>query len=181
MKIMKCWLTSLGLLGALLAPAHALTLMAGESWSPAFDGLTQGGPSNLTDRGGFSIAFSETDYLGLGDAFSVSFFENAGDLEAVFTIAGGLSSDGGRFDLAGDLEVPLLWRDLEGQITFSMLSGSAIVDSIEFRVVRDGFLYNISWPVSAVPAPAAVWLWAAALPLVALAVRRGRERRPDRP
>jgi len=175
---MKTWVLAIAMALGLHGAAHGIALRAGDVWMPSFSELTLIGPTDQIDLAGIALHFSDADYLGAGDAFRLSLFENQGDAQSVASIGGDmLDQDVGPFDYWGNFTVPTPWRDLEGQIAFAVLAGSMIVETLEFRVVRDGLLYRSVVDVSTVPAPSAVWLWMASLPVLLRAARRARTRR----
>ena len=59
------------------------------------------------------------------------------------------------FDFGVGVVIPLSWRDFQGAVRFSLLSGTMNLDSMVVRIFDDGSKYSqtVPLPVTAIPEP----------------------------
>ncbi|MCJ7600835.1 MAG: hypothetical protein MUO63_04935 [Desulfobulbaceae bacterium] len=168
--------------------AHAATFYEGDSGTLYFSSLPYIGigDNNYMDQTLINFPFptiiigpSGTSefipFLTEDDSFQINLFENKDDLiPAYVELLDGLNGTPQRigftrpisFYLDGTISYgSLLWEDLEGKLTWTMLSGSMNLDFFDVEVNAGGQIWGQSFEVLAVPTPipGAAWLMGSGL------------------
>lgn len=156
---------------ALCGAARAdILLEQGHRYDFAFNTLSPAGFSTGVDQAGFTAYLGISNPLDPGDAVRVELFDNVLTeppfYSYEFTVPTTL--------FAATIVSPTAWHDFQGVLSFTMLSGTIVLDRLQARVIIDHQLYEADVPL--VPAPPTI-----GMALFALATfTRRRRRAPSR-
>ena len=118
-----------------LAARAQLVLNAGDTWTYQFNSLPQTGfvPAFGTNPlGSLSFVVNSSSFQA-GDSLAYEMFENNSSETPIFS---GLMESAPPFIRSGQRD--FAWQDLQGEIRFRMVSGSATIDSITLAAVVPG-------------------------------------------
>ena len=133
---------------ALCGAARAdILLEQGQRYDFAFNTLSPAGFSTGVDQAGFTAYLGTSNPLDPGDAVRVELFDNVLTeppfYSNQFTVPTTL--------FASTTVSPTAWHDLQGVLSFTMLSGTIVLDRLQARVIINHQLYEADVPL--VPAP----------------------------
>lgn len=158
MKKLLCLLCFIQWFGGI---AHASFFNQGDTTTLSFSTLPYIGTTNNSDV--TWITFNGTQ-LNNGDSFRLDLFNNISDSNPLFseTVVGPGTFGGYGFVremsiIIGDpnpVPGPLLWEDLEGKISLTMLSGSMSLDTLDVSVSSGGHVWGETLAVTPTPIPA---------------------------
>lgn len=142
-----------------------ILLEQGRRYDFTFDTLALVGPEMGVDQAGFTAYLNPSNPLDPGDAVLVQLFDNN---------FGELPFFSHQFDTPTNLFAATIvsqtaWHDLQGGLSFTMLSGNMIMDRLQARVIINHQLYESD--VNLVPEPPMICM---ALLVLGTATRRRR-------
>ncbi|GEM_PF-5036706 len=148
------------------APSRGdILLEQGRRYDFTFDTLHLVGPESGVDQAGFTAYLGQSNPLDPGEAIRVELFENNFGEPPFFSHVFNTPTT----LFAATIVSETAWHDLQGGLSFSMLSGSAILDRLQARVIINHELYEAD--VNLVPEPP---MFVMALLMLATPTRRRR-------
>lgn len=125
----------------------AILLEQGQRYDFAFNTLSPAGPSTGVNQAGFTAYLGTSNPLDPGDAVRVELFDNVITEPPFYSY---LFTE--PTTLFGSTTVsPTAWHDFQGVLSFTMLSGTIVLDRLQARVIIDHQLYEADVPL--VPEP----------------------------
>lgn len=139
-------------------------LAEGDRFSFEFPGLTfdRAALPGSGDQASFRVNFGMVDKFDRGEVINFRLFEDSSFKSPFFELSYALGP-AERLNQADSLEfgpAERRWSDLQGTIQIEMISGSVVVDSLSFSVIRGGERFT---GVFAVPEPSPIAIGAVAV------------------
>jgi hypothetical protein len=130
-----------------------ILLEAGLRYDFTFGTLSPVGPSTGVDQAGFTAWLGASNPLDPGEAVRVELFEDNFAQAAFFSHEFNTPTT----LFAATTVSATAWHDLQGGLSFTMLSGSMILDRLQARVIINHEMYEAD--VNLVPAPPVMGLF----------------------
>lgn len=137
--------------------------------------------NSLFMGGGQSNPFTYNGNLELGESLTIDFYENQGDVNPfqTSTLIGQDSRLLGYTHIWADILIGgntlFPWRDHEGSVVFTVLSGEIELKNPYLNIYDNGTLYSTNSPVAAVPLPPSLLLFTWSLLSLFLFQRKNRK------